>query len=174
MDTPLVAVEWTNGPEPTFPDATAQAGESCRFLALTRFILVSHDAKGKICGALSPADFKAVGCDNPDIWVKSKSDDLVILTPPRSRRIEGAFNRPKHVTSVRASQVLGEGWRSEIPVLRLATRYDLLLALIPESHPMRRIVWGAIQSGHAFGVLSVPSSQRIVLLMERPRNRPPE
>lgn len=77
---------------------------------------VTHAAKKKILDEMSPDDFAAVGCKNPDIWVVGHSNSQVILTRPKT-----IGKGKKHITDVMAAKVLGDDWKKHINPLKMVT-----------------------------------------------------
>lgn len=92
----------------------------------THWVPVTHQTKGAVMAAISPADLKAVGCKNPDVWVVSKNDDRIVITPSKTALKNGAYNNSKHVTEVSAASVLGDDWQKKLNPLKFHDRYDVL------------------------------------------------
>lgn len=74
-------------------------------------------------------DYKKVGADNPDIWVNSKKDDRIVLTRPKTMG-----KGKKHVTKVRASELLGPDWRSKINAISFLTNTKLRQVALDLQH----------------------------------------
>jgi len=88
---------------------------------------VDHETKKAVMDALSHEDLKAVGSDNPDIYIKStggdKDDDLVVIVRPSTHAKTVGEGR-KHITNVHAREVLGESYREKLNVLKLTSRSE--------------------------------------------------
>lgn len=89
------------------------------------YVEVTHATKEKVLAACDESYIHRIG-KNPDIWVKSRNDDTIILTPSATRRKGGEVKDSKQVTAKRASDLFGDEWRSKIPVLRLRTTLDAI------------------------------------------------
>jgi len=88
---------------------------------------VDHETKDAVKKALSKDDFKKVGSDNPDIYIKSKGngddDDLIVLTRPATHANTIGKSK-KHITNIHARDVLGPDYRDKVNVLKLTTSIE--------------------------------------------------
>lgn len=90
---------------------------------------MTHEVKNKVKQGLTSDDYKSVGVNNPDIWVVSKTDDHIVLTRPKSMG-----KGKKHITNVKASDLLGPNWPKKINVLSLLTNIKLRHLLLDIQH----------------------------------------
>ena len=89
--------------------------------------VVDHETKDAVKEALSSEDFKAVGSDNPDIYIKSKGngedDDLIVVVRPATHA-NSVGRGKKHVTNIHARDILGDDYRDKLNVLKLTTQSE--------------------------------------------------
>lgn len=94
------------------------------------YIVPTHEDKGLILKKIKtvePECFKEIGCYNPDIYIKSRKDDRVVLVPPKV--IRNKCRKTKKITAVKASEVLGGDYKDKIPILKFMTYQDIEVTL---------------------------------------------
>ena len=142
-----------------------------------QWVEVTHATKKKVMSAVSPADLKAIGCSNPDIWVKGKSTgkglsgdippDTIILTPPKGHIKSGSWNQTIRITEVSANEVLGEDWAKQINPIKFGLNADLARYMLLANHPLEREVTSILESGRLITVFVDRDADLMILTYHR-------
>jgi hypothetical protein len=121
-----------------------------------------HETKNAVMKVISKDDLKAIGCKNPDIYVKSRNDDRIIITPNKTRRQSEEYKRlkrkTKHETAIRASDIVGDDWRNKIPVLSFSSAI-YLIEQRTESEQAR--FFELLESGKVKTIVKICSTSKI-------------
>lgn len=111
---------------------------------LKAWVEVTHKTKDAVMAHVSKEDLKAVGCDNPDIYVNGPKDDKIVLTRSRANRNNEGKSK-KHVTNIRASEIFGGNWREHLNVLKLRALGDFRREILERHEHLRAM----LESEHA-------------------------
>jgi hypothetical protein len=95
---------------------------------------VTHETKKKVLAAIPKKDLEELGCRNPDIAVVSKEDDRIVICPSKTARGSESVKKSRVVTNVKASEVLGDDWKSKIPVMKLIDQHVWLENIVAKCH----------------------------------------
>ncbi|MDR6398521.1 hypothetical protein [Herbaspirillum seropedicae] len=133
-----------------------------------QWVPVTHETTIKVKPKIPKADLNALGCRNPDIWVVSKTDDTIVLTPSKSAIKSKQYRKTKHVTEMSAKEILGEDWLSKINPLKLHTHWDALFHVVaPNLELWEQINWD-LNSHRLMGVIYNPAPRSLTLMLRSP------
>lgn len=140
-------------------------------LDFTHWITVTHDTTSKVKPKIPKSDLKALGCGNPDIWVVSKTDDTIVLTPSKTALREEKYRKTKHVTKLSAKEILGVDWLSKINPLKFHERWDSLFRVVTPDQGLWESINVCLERRELMGVIYNPTPRALTLML-RGRNKP--
>jgi hypothetical protein len=141
------------------------------YLDFTHWVSVTHVTKNKVKSKIPKSDLNQLGCDNPDIWVISKTDDTIVITPSKTALENKKYRKTSHVTELSAGEILGEYWLPKINPLKFNERWDSLLRMVTPDQDLWESINVCFDRRELMGVIYIPKP-RALTLMFRGRNRP--
>lgn len=163
----------------SFADQCMESPEEARMfsdglhLDFRYWVPVTHETKKKVKSKIPQSDLDELGCQNPDIWVVSKTNDKIVLTPSQSALNNKKYRKTRHETSLSAEEILDKDWLSKINPLKFHEQWGSLMRIVAPDQELWKSLNKSLERRDFFGVIYLPRPRTLILMVRgRIRRRP--